>query len=130
MNSKGLAQLAYDKGMLILTASLAEANETETLNGKKIAHGLLTYALLEAFGDTKADRDQDGRITDREWVDYAVSAVPKIDQPQTSPHRGSEEIDKPTASRLPPQTPRVFYRRDNARDPLAIGIMASGRSHR
>jgi uncharacterized caspase-like protein len=129
MNSKGLAQLAYDKGMLILTASLAEANETDTLNGKKIGHGFLTYALLQAFADPKADRDQDGKITDREWVDYAVGAVPELDELKGTPHRGSEEVDKPKASHLPPQTPRVFYRRDNARDPLVVAVRGVAPPH-
>ena len=44
MNSKGLAQLAYEKGMYVLTAS---QSYQAALEGEKLGHGLLTYALVE-----------------------------------------------------------------------------------
>src|SRR5437870_13629049 len=54
MNSKGLAQLAYEKGMYILTAaqSYQAAQEAE-----EFGHGLLTYVLIEA-GLKKASADR------------------------------------------------------------------------
>jgi hypothetical protein len=74
MNSKGLAQLAYEKGMYILTATqsfqVARAN-------RKIAkgHGYLTYALVEEGLKTAVadDEPQDGQILLKEWVDLLCS---------------------------------------------------------
>src|SRR5207249_3838908 len=42
MNSKGLAQLAYEKGMYILTAA---QSYQAALEAAQLGHGLLTYAL-------------------------------------------------------------------------------------
>jgi WD40 repeat protein len=44
MNSRGLAQMAYDKRMYILAASLSTQNAKEQA---ELEHGVLTYALME-----------------------------------------------------------------------------------
>lgn len=44
MNSKGLAQLAYEKGMYILTAA---QSYQAALEAAQLGHGYLTYALVE-----------------------------------------------------------------------------------
>src|SRR5439155_10765798 len=44
MNSKGLAQLAYEKGMYILTAAQSYQAAQEAA---RLGHGFLTYALVE-----------------------------------------------------------------------------------
>jgi hypothetical protein len=44
MNSKGLAQLAYEKGMYILTAA---QSYQAALEDSKLGHGYLTYELGE-----------------------------------------------------------------------------------
>src|SRR5207249_11770463 len=44
MNSKGLAQLAYEKGMYILTAA---QSYQAALEAAQFGHGLLTYVLVE-----------------------------------------------------------------------------------
>ena len=44
MNSKGLAQLAYEKGMYILTAAQSYQAALET---SQLGHGYLTFALVE-----------------------------------------------------------------------------------
>jgi WD40 repeat protein/uncharacterized caspase-like protein len=77
MGSRGLGQLAYDKGMRILAASQAEAVALESSN---LHHGILTYALLnEGLVEGKADLDpQDGRITEAKWLKYGVKRVPKL----------------------------------------------------
>ena len=77
MGSRGLGQLAYDKGMRILAASQAD---DVALESNRIQHGLLTYALardgLEAF---QADfQPVDQRIALREWLAYGVDRVPKL----------------------------------------------------
>ena len=139
MNSKGLAQLAYDKGMLILTAAQSQqaALEAVRINGEETRHGLLTYALLRAFTDRGSDHDGDGRLADREWLDYAAKQVPKLqlaamkersDANQNVPpaKRGAELVfvngdnnADPTRRRV--QTPRIFYRREADPSPLVVG---------
>lgn len=76
MGSRGLGQLAFDKGMKILTATQAANAAIEA--GGSIGHGLLTFALLrEGLENNKADF----RITDRiinlkEWLEYGEFRVP------------------------------------------------------
>src|SRR5260370_3933575 len=52
MNSKGLAQLAYEKGMYILTAA---QSYQAALEAAQLGHGLLTYALVEEGLKTAVD---------------------------------------------------------------------------
>ena len=138
MNSKGLAQLAYDKGMYILTAAQSfqaarEVSRTET--GKEIKHGLLTFTLLE--GLRKARPDGEGRITEREWMNYAVDQVPLMQMEEMKKRnieirqrgrgqRSSELVfvpgdnDKVDPEKRNVQRPRVFYRRELEAHPLIV----------
>jgi WD40 repeat protein/uncharacterized caspase-like protein len=79
MNSKGLAQLAYEKGMYILTASQSYQAALET---PQHGHGYLTYALVEeGLKTANADLDpHDGQVNIREWLDYATQRVPQLQQ--------------------------------------------------
>ena len=77
MGSRGLGQLAYDKGMRILAASQAD---DVALESDKLQQGLLTYSLvhdgLDAF---QADfKPVDKIITLSELLAYAVDRVPKL----------------------------------------------------
>ncbi len=77
MGSRGLGQLAYDKGMRILAASQAD---DVALESDKLLQGLLTYSLvhdgLDAF---QADfKPVDKSITLSEMLAYAVDRVPKL----------------------------------------------------
>jgi WD40 repeat protein len=123
MNSKGLAQLAYEKGMYILTASQSYQAAQEI---SRIGHGLLTYALVvEGLGKGMADfAPQDGKIVMREWLDYASSRVPQIQLEELQQARTlGRSISFGDASRTrtvrsvadgsdPTQHPKVFYRRE------------------
>lgn len=85
MNSRGLAQLAYEKGMYVLTAA---QGYQAALEASRLGHGYLTYALVEEGLKTlRADLDpSDGRVTVREWLDFAVDRVPEMQQlPAASP---------------------------------------------
>jgi WD40 repeat protein len=131
MNSRGLAQLAYEKGMFILAAAQSQQAALEI---SRLGHGLLTYALLE--GLEKADQNASGEIIDRKWLDYAVRTVPELqldemrkrsDQIKKDPgKRGAELVfvngdDKnlsPEKRGL--QTPRIFYRRELEAFPLVV----------
>lgn len=122
MNSRGMAQLAYEKGFYVLTAA---QSRQAALEASKLGHGLLTFALLE--GIEKADADGNGLVTVREWFDYAAEQVPLL-QLEAMRRRSEENSHAPVPSRrseivfgvgsdanLPPnrrglQVPRSFYR--------------------
>src|ERR1700738_4828673 len=61
MNSKGLAQLAYEKGMYILTAAQSYQAAQEA---SQLGHGLLTYACIEeGLKTAAADSDhKEGQV--------------------------------------------------------------------
>jgi WD40 repeat protein len=126
MNSKGLAQLAYEKGMYILTAaqSYQAANEAE-----RYGHGFLTYALVEEGLKTNAaDREpRDGQVLLREWLNFATERVPQMQQQKLDEQkkRGRQldrikfaEADSGNERSL--QRPRVFYRREAEPHPLVV----------
>jgi len=77
MGSRGLGQLAYDKGMRVLAASQAEdvALESDLIN-----QGLLTYALVRDGLEARQadDPPADGAITLSEWLRYGVQRVPSL----------------------------------------------------
>ena len=127
MNSKGLAQLAYEKGMYILTAAQSYQAAQET---SQLGHGLLTYALVEeGLKETAADTDpKDGVVGVREWFDYASTRVPHMQIEKMKQARGvgvslsfvegNERV--PDVQRRVTQTPRVFYRREAEARPLIV----------
>jgi uncharacterized caspase-like protein len=119
MNSKGLAQLAYEKGMYVLTASQSFQAAQEV---SQLGHGLLTYALVTE-GLDKGDADaepKDGKVAAREWLDFATNRVPRIQLEKMDEARklgrtlkfgsGSRGDSPSDADSL--QHPRVFYRRE------------------
>jgi hypothetical protein len=82
MGSRGMGQLAYDKGMSILAATQPDTTAAEVDNiarRGKIQHGLLTYALVEdGLIGGQADSNGDKVTTLQEWLTYGVSDVPKL----------------------------------------------------
>lgn len=77
MGSRGLGQLAYDKGMRILAATQADDVALEVGN---LQHGLLTYTLLRN-GLEKAEADfrpKDGAVLLGEWLQFATDGVPRL----------------------------------------------------
>ena len=128
MNSRGLAQLAYEKGMYILTAA---QSYQAALEASKLGHGYLTYALVEEGLKTAiADAEpKDNQLLLREWLNYATNRVPQMQQDMIEQGRrglglevifveGDEEIRDPNKRNL--QRPRVFYRRETETTPLVI----------
>ncbi|MGB7924276.1 MAG: caspase family protein [Pyrinomonadaceae bacterium] len=127
MNSKGLAQLAYEKGMYILTAA---QSYQAALEAAQFGHGLLTYALVEE-GLKKEAADQeprDGQVMAREWFNYATSRVPKMQEEKMRAARdvgvdlvfleGEARTTEGGGRSL--QQPRLFYRRELEAQPLII----------
>src|SRR5262249_9560152 len=87
MNSKGLAQLAYEKGMYILTAA---QSYQAALEAAQFGHGLLTYALVEeGLKAGAADFEpKDGVVSAREWLDFATERVPQMQEEKMKQSRG------------------------------------------
>src|SRR5262245_1728788 len=115
MNSSGLAQLAYEKGMYILTAA---QSYQAALEAAQLGHGYLTFALIEdGLKKGLADRDpRDGMALAREWFNYAEERVPQMQERemQTRPSldfAGNDAKGKDSEQRGI-QRPRAFYRRD------------------
>jgi len=125
MNAKGLAQLAYEKGMYVLTAA---QSYQAALEAAQLGHGLLTYALVQEGlqkGEADSRAAHDGRIVVREWFDYAAERVPRMRLEQLMQKRGLKIGSAvPTADRVNAeesvQRPRAFYRRELEAQPLVI----------
>jgi WD40 repeat protein len=126
MNSKGLAQLAYEKGMYVLTASQSFQAAQEA---RQLGHGLLTYALVEeGLKQSSADRaPRDGEVRAREWMDYATARVPEMqmDEMRRAATRGvnlsfADGERALNVQNRSGQRPRVFYRREIETQPLVV----------
>ena len=121
MNSKGLAQLAYEKGMYILTAA---QSFQAALEAAQLGHGYLTYALVEEGLKTPVadSAPKDGLVIAREWLNFATERVPQMQEEKMSQGRGVglEEITFSEGEKRSVQRPRVFYRRELEANPLVI----------
>lgn len=121
MGSRGLGQLAYDKGMRILTAT--QADDVAVGSGK-IEQGLLSYALTHdgiKFGGADY-KPKDALITLTEWLEYGEGRVPKLyeevrgglarpsAEPRNLTHGGNNQAKPVTArqSELKLQQPSLF----------------------
>jgi WD40 repeat protein/uncharacterized caspase-like protein len=130
MNSRGLAQLAYEKGMYILTAAQSYQAAQEVA---RIGHGLLTYSLVvEGLEKSMADFEpHDGRVTIREWLDYSVYRVPQmqleaVEQSRKlgrslsfgTTNRAAGDASPDAAENI--QQPKMFYRRELETNPWIV----------
>ncbi len=114
MDSRGLGQLAYDKGIAVLVATQAD---DVALESDRLQQGLLSYALV-AEGLEKGEADfapRDGRLGFIEWLSFAVDRVPALARqakagtlPLAPGSRGLARIAAPAAP-PPAQTPSLFY---------------------
>ncbi len=127
MNSKGLAQLAYEKGMYILTAA---QSFQAALEAAQLGHGYLTYALVEEGLKTPVadSAPKDGVVIAREWLNFATERVPQMQEQRMSEGRGvglqiaftEGETNIADPQKRSVQRPRVFYRRELEANPLVI----------
>jgi WD40 repeat protein len=132
MNSRGMAQMAFEKGFYVLTAAQSRQAAQEV---SKLGHGLLTFALLE--GLAKADANGDGLVTVREWFDYASEQVPLLQleamrlRSEENSHatglakRSEIVFGAGSDANLPPnrrglQVPRSFYRAETEGAPFVV----------
>lgn len=77
MGSRGLGQLAFDKGMRILASSQADK---AALESDRLEQGLLSYALVrDGLERKEADfLPKDREITLSEWLCYGTRRVPTL----------------------------------------------------
>jgi hypothetical protein len=77
MGSRGLGQLAFNKGMRILTAT---QSADVALEVNELQQGLLSYALVaDGLRQSAADREPvDSQVTLSEWIAYGVDRVPEL----------------------------------------------------
>jgi WD40 repeat protein len=121
MDTNGLGQLAYEKGMYVLTASQGEEVAYESA---ALKHSYLTYALVEeGLKANEADADGDGQLLLGEWLEYAKRRVPRMRQGQTPgtaprPNKSLEEAGAVEEGLV--QQPRVFYRREPELQPFVV----------
>jgi WD40 repeat protein len=124
MNARGLAQLAYEKGMYVLTASQSDEVAFESAGLK---HSYLAYALVEeGIISGAADADHNGQVFLNEWFNYATERVPRIGSEKRQTGKQLEEVD-PDEKRV--QRPRVFNMREGGAERFAIArLTRDGRS--
>jgi WD40 repeat protein/uncharacterized caspase-like protein len=121
MNSSGLAQLAYEKGMYILTAA---QSYQAALEASQLGHGYLTFALIEdGLKKGLSDRDpKDGQALAREWFNYAEERVPQMQEQEMQTRLllnfAVNEAKDPKQRSI--QRPRAFYRRDLEAHPFVV----------
>ena len=118
MNTRGLAQLAYEKGMYILTASQSDEVAFESAGLK---HSYLTYVLIDGIRSGTADLDGDGRVLLNEWFDYATERVPRIGRGKNQTGKQLEEVDE-DEKRV--QRPRVFNMRAGGAERFVVARLA------
>jgi hypothetical protein len=107
-----LAQLAYEKGMYVLTAAQSFQSALEFA---QLGHGLLTYVLVEeGLKTAAADRaPQDGEVLLREWLDYGTQRVPQMQEEKLKQARAARsKVVLGAKPKWATQQPRVFYRRE------------------
>jgi WD40 repeat protein len=121
MGSRGLGQLAYDKGMRILTATQTDNIALET---NQVKQGLLSYALIQdGLKEEKANYlPRDEKITLIEWLNYAVVRVPELYGEMRAGRRGKEltEIELTGVANEKLQQPSLFDFARRKRDVLLI----------
>jgi WD40 repeat protein len=123
MNSSGLAQLAYEKGMYILTAA---QSYQAALEAAELGHGYLTFALIEdGLKKGLADRDpKDGLELAREWFNYAEERVPQMQEREMQTRLLLDFAGDDAKAKNPQQRsiqrPRVFYRRELEARPFVV----------
>jgi WD40 repeat protein len=111
LNTRGIAQLAYEKGAYVLSAS---QSDTEAQEPRRLGHGVLTYVLEQGLGDDfKADENGDGVVTAREWFQYAQVTVP-LELTSLSDERAAQD-GRPISvggKPLTVQRPQFYFRRE------------------
>jgi hypothetical protein len=118
MGSRGLGQLAYDKGMKVLAAaqSFNSAWQQCALGQSILSYALLQNGLIEGKADTLLPKQ---RLTATEWLSYAEERVPELHLEVINGKYGTScsQSQGPISDRL--QTPKLFdFTTNESADPL------------
>lgn len=114
MDSRGLAQMAYDKGMFILAASLSTQSAAEQA---ALGDGVLTYALMrEGLIEDMASPENvpllngssHGPASLAEWLRWSANRVMQTAADTGHPRGFVLDEKKVNAAWLPVQHPRLF----------------------
>ena len=125
MNTRGIAQLAYEKGMYVLTAAQSDEVAFESAGLK---HSYLAYALVEeGIKSGAADADHNGQIVLTEWFNYATDRVPQI---HTKKQVGGKQLEEVDDDEKRVQRPRVFNMRESSAERFVIARLARSASGR
>jgi len=103
MGSRGLGQLAYDKGMRVLAAT--QADNVALGSGESLG-GLLTTALIRD-GIQKGEAAKDGKISMKAWLEYGVKRVPLLYEEEI-PKDQQRKVQQPALFDFAKKTDRVF----------------------
>jgi WD40 repeat protein len=112
MNSAGLGQLAFEKGIYVVGASQSYQSAVEN---SVLGNGLLTYALIdEGLVDMLADfRPADGSLYVEELLSYVQARVPQLHVDAHNRRGGSGVYVEPTGDdetvRFSVQVPKIYY---------------------
>lgn len=110
LNARGIAQLAYQKGAYVLAASQSDA---EALELTRLAHGVLTYVLIEqGLGRLQADANRDSSVTVGEWFRHAQITVPLELTSLKNERAASGRPLTVGGNELGPQRPQFYFRRE------------------
>jgi hypothetical protein len=124
MNTRGLAQLAYEKGMYVLTASQSDEVAFESAGLK---HSYLAHALVvEGIQRGAADSDRNGQVFLKEWFDYATERVPRIGREKNQTGKQLVDVD---ADELRVQRPRVFNMRAGGAERFVVASLNGSRGN-
>jgi WD40 repeat protein len=136
MNSKGLGQLAYEKGMYVLAAA---QGFQAALEDPGLKHGVLTYVLVQkGLKEAEADSDpRDGQVLLKEWFDYTSRKVPEIQinnikhcrdvSPACTLAYSDDKEDG--LNKLIVQRPRAYYRRESDARSFLVAELATATRH-
>ena len=125
LNSTGFGQLAYEKGMFIMTA--AQSPQT-AVTSARVGLGLLTYALVEeGLKQMLADTaPKDGKVSMLEWMEYATARVPMLSELEQQKNlknlRHHADLSEVVEQQRDVQRPRIFYRRETEPQSFIIAM--------
>jgi hypothetical protein len=132
LNARGLAHLAYHKGMKLLVAAQAQQQAVEA---SRLGHGVLTFALVdEGLGSTAREADTDpknGVVDLSEWLGRAALRVPEIQSDILTglgrPVTVEADMKANSAKSSGPQVARLYLRKGQARKAVAVVSVPSVR---
>lgn len=121
LNSTGLGQLAFEKGIYVVAASQGYQS---ALENSKLGHGLLTYAFVtDGLREMSADRaPEDGRLFVEELLRFVAERVPEL-HIESGRQRGFVPVDaegEADASAPWLQRPRVYYSAELEQNPFLL----------